>query len=349
MPAGSAVITLGDFQLPYSDFCAAIAFFIGKGYTFYRGCRDLLKDLIMATKLSRMYRDNIALLGLVTRGHEFPVDYSQSLRKLFVETVWYLITNEPETGLSDILRFLAEVERDPRTDFGDCPSWIPRWHIPRKSPCRINDMLFGAGGGCNVAPAWPLGDKEVLQVHGSVIDKITISVDVGDLDITSNPEHFQEQLRTLLKSIRQFTLALDNGYATGEDWYDVFAQVLTAGFRENMADGEKRFSSVDGQWLFLVLFVNKWRNSTHRSETEELLEEFKHGYLNMSQFAHGYSPGPSFLSTITNLTTGRKLFRTHEGLIGLGSRILKPGDSVCVIFGSGVPYILRPAGDQFLS
>lgn len=39
--------------------------------------------------------------------------------------------------------------------------------------------------------------------------------------------------------------------------------------------------------------------------------------------------------------TGRKLFSTRQGLLGLGPAVIREGDLCCIIFGTPVPFILR--------
>jgi hypothetical protein len=46
----------------------------------------------------------------------------------------------------------------------------------------------------------------------------------------------------------------------------------------------------------------------------------------------------------------RKLFMTKQGHMGIGPRVMEPGDKVCVLFGGKTPYIVRPTlnPDEYL-
>jgi hypothetical protein len=51
----------------------------------------------------------------------------------------------------------------------------------------------------------------------------------------------------------------------------------------------------------------------------------------------------------------RTLFVTRRGYMGLGTDNVKPGDTVCILFGGSVPFVLRPeahfwrfVGDAFV-
>lgn len=53
----------------------------------------------------------------------------------------------------------------------------------------------------------------------------------------------------------------------------------------------------------------------------------------------------SFVASFQQATRNRRFFVTEEGHMGLGPRLTKPGDLVCVLLGSQVPFILRAVGD----
>ena len=43
----------------------------------------------------------------------------------------------------------------------------------------------------------------------------------------------------------------------------------------------------------------------------------------------------------------RRVYRTHKGYLGLGPRIMRVGDEVCVLLGGHVPYVLRADGPHY--
>jgi hypothetical protein len=45
--------------------------------------------------------------------------------------------------------------------------------------------------------------------------------------------------------------------------------------------------------------------------------------------------------------TGRVFFTTSRGLTGVGPRKIQPGDTVVVLFGARVPYVLRRKGNHY--
>ena len=53
----------------------------------------------------------------------------------------------------------------------------------------------------------------------------------------------------------------------------------------------------------------------------------------------------SFVASFQQATRNRRFFITEEGQMGLGPRLTRPGDLVCVLLGSQVPFVLRQVGD----
>ncbi|PMD37937.1 hypothetical protein L207DRAFT_384472, partial [Hyaloscypha variabilis F] len=45
---------------------------------------------------------------------------------------------------------------------------------------------------------------------------------------------------------------------------------------------------------------------------------------------------------------GRWFFRTAAGRMGIGPGPMKEGDLLCLLFGGGVPYILRPKDHRYI-
>jgi hypothetical protein len=51
--------------------------------------------------------------------------------------------------------------------------------------------------------------------------------------------------------------------------------------------------------------------------------------------------------TASRFCTGRKVFCTKQGVLGLGPALLGEGDLCCVMFGAQVPFILRRVGEKY--
>jgi hypothetical protein len=56
----------------------------------------------------------------------------------------------------------------------------------------------------------------------------------------------------------------------------------------------------------------------------------------------------AFFATARKWCPGRRFFRTADGLMGMGPGTMKEGDVLCLLFGSAVPYILRPKDGRYI-
>jgi hypothetical protein len=105
----------------------------------------------------------------------------------------------------------------------------------------------------------------------------------------------------------------------------------------------RKFNDTD----FEVLFVRALRDVKDRAENGEGLQvEWTAEFEEFERDTRDH-PTKTFFLRMKYFAIGRTLFRTDEGLIGLGPCILKPGDLVSIFYGSGVPHILRSVGEVF--
>ncbi len=372
--ARSAVMMIGDVELAYSDFCAAIIFFQRKGYSFLTRDGDLIKNtlvtvhnsrigrsdsapkatsLLLLLQLTRKFlatdpRDKVyALLGMTKGSSEFPSDYKTEVRKVFIATIWYLLAKETEPG-EDPLGFLSEVSHGLGKIDDAFPSWVPRWHVPPTCHLKIRRLpdFFNAGGQNRDASNIQFPEEETLKLGGFVVGEIQSNTECVALEDNWTGDTLN--MLGLFSSMHQFLMEFEESYPTGEDIYDVLAQVLAIGGLG------KQFGALH----YLDLFMEVWSRVEHELTTTgsfEVLETLAEGFEGVffefdwrTQARQGSRRvDPSFFTTMKYIMVGRKPLWTTEGHIGLGPGIVLPGDKVCVFYGGEVPYILRPIGDQF--
>jgi hypothetical protein len=53
----------------------------------------------------------------------------------------------------------------------------------------------------------------------------------------------------------------------------------------------------------------------------------------------------NFFNLVMNTVVRRRFFVTKQGMLGLGPAAMNEGDVVGIVFGSSVPFLLRPSGD----
>jgi hypothetical protein len=366
--ACSAYIKLGPLELPYFEFCLAVAFFPSKSISFDTEHGVRIDDLIPMTLYSRigsgalqpvsfdLYtllrftrrflatepRDKIfALLGVADNGHSFPIDYSISLRKLYVDVAWFLVNeNPPGLGLYQVL---VDAGLDPRASDIDLPSWVSQWGLPRMRTREIIASTFRAGGKY-ISRGRRGASDDVLEVDGWVLGNIKMSVE--------HDNHFDNmgkwEIRAFkfwkhLVSIRQLVADIETEYPTGQTWDEVFAQVLTAGSTYPPIFGENRFTELD----YLFAFVNTPIALQDHGQ-DILLDEWSSEIELMRRKLQNYQGTEEFFIAVRMVNSKRKLLRIEQGLIGIGPHTLRPGDLVCILFGGLIPYVLRPNGEQFI-
>ncbi len=59
-------------------------------------------------------------------------------------------------------------------------------------------------------------------------------------------------------------------------------------------------------------------------------------------------PNPAYYHmAVLNLALNRKVYRTRSGYLGIGPRVMKPGDQLVVLYGGHAPFILRQSGGDW--
>jgi hypothetical protein len=374
--ARSAVMMIGKLRLSYSDFCTSMMFFQRKGYDFRAQKRDLIRDMVVLTHMSReVMPDNLpkstnlmfllqatrhflvteprdkvfALVGLASKGIKgghFPVTYDRDMKEICFGTVLHYLVEEEE-GRLDPFAFLSHVDHG-RDDIDPAfPSWVPRWHVPRTCHQNIwrpyDISSFNAGGNHDTMISPELTDDQ-LRVRGYVVGIVEKATERSTGFIDSDWNVDMMDLLKLLKSVYGLVENIKTKYPTGEEYHDVLAQVLSAG-STIIEDGvERKYNSLDLAHLFIHTNVEFLEICKDRYENLDLYEL---PWFQEMERALPEQPKGNFPSLVKFYTMGRKIFRTNEGLIGLGPCILKPGDMVCVFYNGSVPYMLRPVQDGF--
>jgi len=254
------------------------------------GRRDGEPKTVDLRLLLRIFRDFLAtdsknkvfaLLGMATRGHSFPVDYSASPRTLYVETAWYLLEEGWKDDSNNNFKFLADVNHDLKAVDTDYPSWVPQWNCPRAAKRYISDTNFKAGREGNVRPTRSGTNNEVLQAHGYVVSEIEVDIHIDDLDVGWNIQNVR--VWNLLRSILQLAPSVDTGSYSVNDWYEAYSQVLTTGANYFISrDEPPTYGSKDFQYVFTRTFVEALKTFTDEGENiDALADEWRPEFQNM--------------------------------------------------------------------
>ncbi|KAJ8128994.1 hypothetical protein O1611_g4638 [Lasiodiplodia mahajangana] len=302
--------------------------------TFEQGFADLLdqlshrlaegeRSLLPLLKRVRTYdcqdqRDKvfavISMASDVPRGAIQP-DYTKSLVEVYIDVVRYLINAAAEGKILEFLGYVirptADWDRLHQPDLG-LPSWVPDWSGPkvyieefRQSLSYKTDQASYAASR-DTRPILTISGHQ-LHLDGLLIDAIETTQPVASI------------VRLSDTSIQRAWLPPD-----GDDDYIAGGTVKEAYCHAIVADIGRPESSIPGYVPYVRGCAMDW----------SLLDE--------SLPTNKDADRRNFLLDNLNCTTvGRRLFRTTNGYIGLGPAAAVAGDSVCMLSGGRLLYILR--------
>lgn len=244
-------------------------------------------------------------IRVVPPSHELQANYNQHLPQVSRD---YTINTIRKQLRLDVLSFV---------DHGDninIPSWVPRWDQPHRIPFSSGSIIQSQKYLFHHKPLYlvPLmlgesHDENILCLKGNHVATVRRST-VVEVDST-----FLEPIMNLLTS----TLAdLEGIYLTGEKPHTALLATLALG---------------RGNWGMRLNLLNPRLPSSIESFGESLRNSY-HKW--------GLSLMISMLAQTPKIAGSRFFIADHY--IGIGSPALRIGDRIVNLFGSTVPFILRP-------
>ncbi|KAK3400283.1 heterokaryon incompatibility protein-domain-containing protein [Sordaria brevicollis] len=269
---------------------------------------------------------------------------------------------------------VEECEWDPEQD-ARMPSWVPDWHsINRTTPvdypiaaAATEDDSIEIEGGVDCEDGTSLPH---LLVRGWVIDKITAvsrRMETTDFPIThlarertkQNPfwlDRVWELVRPAkqedaLAVLESLSLALPLGTREKND------PVSTVGSNQTLEEHQKSFATYVLEYHELLRGalaeagcdntdgVDKSSFLPDRSVFDSLPADAQAELRRRGEGA----TAAGFLECMTWPSMCRVVYRTESGLVGMGSRVTRPGDLVCRVRGSAVLMTLRKVDDSNVS
>lgn len=199
------------------------------------------------------------------------------------------------------------------------PSWVPDWSEPSKTQFAI-PYCYTSGRSASVYRNLA---NNTLGIVGkcSEIVSLVVGHSLGlNLSNTGDMEELVSTIRTLLPR-QGVDMALP--YPGGGTLLDAYCLVLSC---NNVSEREAPPALV----------------FPHLRAIRDLVRAIADGFFSASSLSYDEH---RILSNIRGPLTGRVLFVTAGGLIGLGPKMLQPQDIICVLLGVKVPLALRPAAD----
>ncbi|KAF2006902.1 hypothetical protein P154DRAFT_421176 [Amniculicola lignicola CBS 123094] len=276
-------------------------------------------------KLSTDPRDKVfGILGVLPPEirAEFPVDYNQSVREVYINAVDYLLHT------TDRLDVICESIHFPlHTSSANLPTWVPDWsHSPQTAS--LGRMCDFSAAGETEAKYRLLDGRRKLEISAIHLDTISFhGIAVGTLCTLAD---------YLMAFLHWRALLHDSGFETKSSYPDV-----EEAFCRTLCLDQVPLEWDKPQDLLTVCY------HVFASLIRERLPS-----LPLSHLLKRYAAKPvaiedrrQFLQeNFGGRMMGRCLCFTEGGYIGMGSGFMTPGDLIVVPLGCSTPILLRPEG-----
>ncbi|KAJ4060600.1 hypothetical protein NW761_002644 [Fusarium oxysporum] len=351
----------------------------------YKVGDDSLLQLVSSTSSTNATdaRDKIfALIGLAgDRSYGIVPDYSRSETEVFSEFARLVIVAENNLNILD--HSYVESPEDPER----LPLWAPRWHSDDDSHKHyLINYKFTASRSLPLGLMSSMSEK-VLSLRGLQVDLVkemhartteihrdiiaAVDMVIHNIDIF-NERYGSEIIRTVLLTmmaghessgpmINHFTRRpTDDEYVNNFIAFALQFTIQTHISQDGRGTDQRRY-------LDLVRLAAKaiplpaepcWTSPEDFEFLERMLKTlYPHdprvvaADLDMlSRIDCDFVMGPQRLEELIRASHDSEMFMTETGYVGFGPRYMKPGDVVCVLFGGGTPYVLRPTAtaDEYL-
>lgn len=311
---------------------------------------DLLDVLrFFRQRLTSDPRDKIiAPLGLTINlgsSCDHLIDYKQSVAELYTKTARMII--ERDCSL-DILWSAGKAMQKHRL-----PSWVPDWTVPSNAALGMiaregfeiraykqSEELHVVYHATDLSrPDYKFVDGESLQVKAMIYGSINwIGASLQSLEEEADiptPITAAVQLGRL-RDCFSATEQHCQPYPTGEECIAACQQTLFAERKRGLVYGELSYAKIDpyeaaqyaNDFFFIAANALAHNRSSSTDDDEAALEPHLHGY-------------DIFQASLNETTTGRRLFTTQDGYVGLAPAGSRVGDGICVVLGCNVPFVVR--------
>jgi hypothetical protein len=249
-----------------------------------------------------------------------------------------------EDGATNLTEAFAAIERFDEEP-GDFPSWIPRWDDPSllKNPRYRLDAGLDLGWNASldkIPEVRQVTDLETLVLKGLKVTNIahvfSLRMNPGDTEWLRN---IWREISALLEvgpwaemKERIFLLALGGAY------YRDFAQIVEAASRDTYK------VLLEMSLLTAGLEFDDDGNPIHEFDFDAGLDAYMEPEL-VQRTMEAYLDHCVILAWNIH-EYAFSLFVTEDRNLGIGARVAKAGDFVCVLFGGKIPFLLRSARDH---
>ncbi|KAM4058414.1 heterokaryon incompatibility protein [Hirsutella rhossiliensis] len=297
-------------------------------------------------------RDKIyALIGLAAENQDvshvpdalranYKIDVTQVYTKVAIFLLWTYKTLSFLTRANGVSEDVSWAQRKHRLAL--LPSWVPNWcdfavaerHVAKSLTWLSHPNDAGAAtlrfpdhynASCGLhAKLYESLDQSVLRLSGLKADIVVNTAVFDDVPQSSEGHGHDSQFLQLWRA------ALPSLQATKSlaDWISCWINATTAE-QYRLAGSTPEQILRDGSAFLLELLSSH----KHPESSQEIIVQLR-------EFPVGGKP-ESYTSLASNFCLHRKFIVTAKDRMGIGPDATRAGDQVFVIFGGGVPYIIR--------
>ncbi|KAL8697038.1 MAG: hypothetical protein Q9201_007340 [Fulgogasparrea decipioides] len=284
------------------------------------------------------------------------IDYSKDMMEVYRDLTRFMMRKSPR--MLDVLSHVQHLDEPSNDAF---PTWVPKWFQPPSTSVlgRIGVFLAGLCDGhfryfamLHDSPlcAQPMR-PDVLLVDGYFVDRVMALSEVLDFEVFECPP--VEASWTQLFGTSFFPVS-SRTYRNGEILQMAFCKTLLAGFLGPLAARlistvlPSTFSHPEDDSR------NKYLQQGHSDAAAYLmryevdgcsLPSMELNALNQSALTGNFV---RYYRCAQVFSHNRRVYLTRSGLLGLGPRMMREGDEICILFGGRPPFALRRMQDHHI-
>ena len=303
-------------------------------YRYFHHPPSLLNILVDLQEFSAYEpKDRIyAALGLLQRFAKLqslpPLlmpDYSKPLGHVLRDTTVFGVLDH---GNLEILRYVSH--RLEELDSVYAPTWVPRWDRKRTAdPCLMIYHCWSADAHVPAAVQFSSDDSGLMIAQGRRIGSVDRLTEVMPTDSFKYAGETSE-IFDVLTAVN--TVAYNTDLPIQHFSEQALAVILTGGCNSAVQREDPQELLTSGN-AFLDLLNNDRASITGVYQLTELSDD-------------RVRRAASYLNAMWYTCASRRFFAMSPGYFGVGPQTMRPGDTIAVLYGGSMPFVLRPLDSQ---
>ncbi|KAI1207183.1 uncharacterized protein F4807DRAFT_190122 [Annulohypoxylon truncatum] len=293
-------------------------------FNFFTGAGQLVHNVLecLCKTKATLPVDKIYAIRAIFPGSlgMLQVDYSRPTKDVFTDAARLILKANKNV---ELLRYACTGHR---TD--DFPSWVPPWDTPSVVPERLRKFAPAA-----VSPH-PIIDEdsetEVLKLKALRVNTVTGNI--------SALFPLRPPLQRAWAPSRSDTANADEAFAIFKTW----AMASPGGDNADAYAKLRQFASLMAEMCDLkaeriyAWFPMVWQLGDYGTGE-------RYGYVMAPPEVHD---ARNFAAKLLQLTSGRALFATEGGRVGMATTVVCEGDEVALLSGERLPYVIYRCADR---